>query len=133
MRAGTVTATSCATMPPKLTPTIANVSHPTWSTSASSVGRVVGHRVRPGWDLGTAQTPLVRGKGVGRLGERFHQQAGGGERGARRVEEQQRVPVAGALEVDVDAVEASGGHRRTLSATHSGTSPASVTRCSTRA
>ncbi len=37
--------------------------------------------------------------------------AGGGERGARRIEEEQPRPVALALEVGVDAVEVSGGHR----------------------
>ena len=78
------------------------------------VGGVVGHRVRPGWDLGAAQSPLVGGDHVGRFGERLHQQAGGGQRGARPVEEQQRAPVALALEVDVDAVEMRGGHGVTL-------------------
>ena len=68
----------------------------------------------PGWDLGAAQAPLVGGDGVGRLGERLHQQAGGRQGGARRVEEEQRAPVALALEVGVDAVEVGGGHCRTL-------------------
>ena len=83
-----------------------------------SVGGVVGHGVRPGRDLGAAQAPLVGGDGVGRLGERLHQQAGGGQGGARRVEEEQRAPVARAFEVGVDPVQVGGGHGRTLSVAH---------------
>ena len=76
------------------------------------VGGVVGHGVRPRWDLGATQAPLIGGDRVGRLGERLHQHAGGGQGGARPVEEEQRAPFAGALEVGVDAVEVSGGHVR---------------------
>ena len=75
MRSGAVTATSWATMPPKLTPTSAKVSQPDVVGQGQGVGGVVGHGVRPGRDLGAAQAPLVGGDGVGRLGERLHQQA----------------------------------------------------------
>jgi hypothetical protein len=74
------------------------------------IGGVVGHRVRPGWNRGAPQPPLVGRDGVGRLGERLHQHARGRQRGSGSVEEEQRPPVTLALEVDVDPIESGGRH-----------------------
>ena len=61
-RSGHVTASSCATIPPKLMPTTRQVSQPTASSDGHGVGCVLGHRVgrsgiavrpRPRWSCAT--------------------------------------------------------------------------------
>ena len=88
-RSGHVTAYSWATMPPKLTPTTAHRSQPTWSSSAGGVGGVVGHRERPGRHGRAPEAPLVVGDDVEVLPEAVDQRRARFERGARAVEEQQ--------------------------------------------
>ena len=73
------------------------------------VGRVVGHRVRTGRDLGAAEPALVVDEDLEVVGEQVDQQVGRRDRRPRAVAEQQPRTLSPLLVVLLDSV---GGDRR---------------------
>ena len=74
------------------------------------IAGVVRHRPRCGGDLGEPKPALVVGGEVEVRTEHVDRRLGALERGAGAVDEKQARAGAAALEMDVDAVEAFGGH-----------------------
>src|SRR3954465_11208510 len=74
------------------------------------IGGVVRHLVGPGRDLGLAETTLVVGDDVERLGEPVDHHTGSRQRLAAALEVQEPGTAPPLLVVDVDAVDVNCGH-----------------------